>query len=154
MKYFHYYFACEEMKKHKIIKLIYRSLVAFLVAQKLKNPPAIQWIARDCRCKRPGFIAWFGKIFWRRKWLTTPVFLPRESYGQRSLEGYSLWGHEESDTTEWPTLIWILIQVLTPGLMILSLVIVLDLSSIKTSWDSNLWEKAFRKQIISLSYIR
>ena len=31
---------------------------------------------------------------------STPVFLPGESHGQRSLEGYSPWGHKESDTTE------------------------------------------------------
>ena len=31
---------------------------------------------------------------------TTPVFLPRESHGQRSLAGYGPWGHKESDTTE------------------------------------------------------
>ena len=31
---------------------------------------------------------------------TTPVFLPRESHGPRSLEGYSQWGLKESDTTE------------------------------------------------------
>ena len=30
----------------------------------------------------------------------TPVFLPRESHGQRGLEGYGPWGHQESDTTE------------------------------------------------------
>ena len=30
----------------------------------------------------------------------TPVFLPGEPHGQRSLAGYSPWGHEESDTTE------------------------------------------------------
>ena len=30
----------------------------------------------------------------------TPVFLPGDSHGQRSLEGYSPWGHKESDTTE------------------------------------------------------
>ena len=30
----------------------------------------------------------------------TPVFLPGESHGQRSLAGYSLWGHKESDTTK------------------------------------------------------
>ena len=29
---------------------------------------------------------------------TTPVFLPRESHGQRSLAGYCPWGHKESDT--------------------------------------------------------
>ena len=37
---------------------------------------------------------------WRRKWQPTPVFLPGESQGQRSLVGYNLWGHKESDTTE------------------------------------------------------
>ena len=31
---------------------------------------------------------------------STPVFLPREAHGQRSLEGYSAWGHKELDTTE------------------------------------------------------
>ena len=36
----------------------------------------------------------------RRKWQPTPVFLPGESPGRRSLVGYSLWGLEESDTTE------------------------------------------------------
>ena len=35
-----------------------------------------------------------------RAWQLTPVFLPRESHGQRSLAGYSLWGHKELDTTE------------------------------------------------------
>ena len=35
----------------------------------------------------------------RRTWQPTPVFLPRECQGQRSLAGYSPWGHKESDTT-------------------------------------------------------
>ena len=47
-----------------------------------------------------GFDPWVGKIPWRRAWQFTPVFLPGESHGQRSLAGYSLWGHKESDTTE------------------------------------------------------
>jgi len=37
---------------------------------------------------------------WRRKWQPTPVFLPRESCGQRSLVGCCPWGHTESDTPE------------------------------------------------------
>ena len=36
----------------------------------------------------------------RRKWHPTLVFLPAKSHGQRSLVGYSQWGHKESDTTE------------------------------------------------------
>ena len=43
---------------------------------------------------------WVRKIPWRREWQPAPVFLPGESYGQRSLEGYSPWGLKESDTTE------------------------------------------------------
>ena len=38
---------------------------------------------------------WVGKIRWRRKWQLTPVFLPGEFHGQRSLVGC-----KESDTTE------------------------------------------------------
>ena len=37
---------------------------------------------------------------WRREWLPTPVFLPGESHGCRSLVGCGPWGREESDTTE------------------------------------------------------
>ena len=42
----------------------------------------------------------FTFMHWRRKWQPTPVFLPRESQGRRSLVGCRLWGHTESDTTE------------------------------------------------------
>ena len=38
-------------------------------------------------------------MHWRRKWQPTPVLLPGKSHGQRSLVGYSPWGHYESDTT-------------------------------------------------------
>ena len=31
---------------------------------------------------------------WRRKWQSTPVFLPGKSHGQRSLAGYSPWGRK------------------------------------------------------------
>ena len=50
----------------------------------------------QCRgCKRQ---VW--KISWRRKWQPTPVFLPGEFYGQRSLADCSPWGRKELDTTE------------------------------------------------------
>ena len=52
------------------------------------------------RCKTRGSDPWVGKTPWGRAWQPTPVFLPGESQGQRSLAGYSPWGHRESDTTE------------------------------------------------------
>ena len=50
----------------------------------VKNLPA-----NADRYKRLGFDPWVGKIPWRRKWQPTPVVLPGESHGQRSLVGYS-----------------------------------------------------------------
>ena len=41
------------------------------------------------RHERYRFDPWVGKIPWRTAWQPTPVFLPGESHGQRSLEGYS-----------------------------------------------------------------
>ena len=50
-----------------------------------------------------GFEPWVRKIPWRRTWQHTPVFLPGESYGQRSLVGFRLWGRTVLDTLtgEW-----------------------------------------------------
>ena len=61
----------------------------------VKNPPA-----NAGRCKRCGFHPWVEKMHWSRAWQPTPVFLPRESHGQRSLAGYGPQGCKESDTTE------------------------------------------------------
>ena len=66
----------------------------------VKNPPAIQ----ETQETQHGFDPWVGKIPWRRKWQPTPIFLPGEFQGQRSLAGYSPWGHKESDMTERLTL--------------------------------------------------
>ena len=35
-----------------------------------------------------------------KEMVTTPVFLPGEFHGQRSLVSYNLWGHKESDMME------------------------------------------------------
>ena len=50
--------------------------------------------------KRCGFDPWVGKIPWKKAWHPIPVFLPGESLGQRSLAGYSPWGHKELDMTK------------------------------------------------------
>ena len=47
-----------------------------------------------------GFDPWIGKIPWRRKWQPTPAWLPGEFLGQRSLVGYSPWGHNDLERTE------------------------------------------------------
>ena len=53
---------------------------------------------KDSACSRPGFDPWVGKIPWRREWQPTPVLLSGESYGQRSLAGYSVYGVTKSRT--------------------------------------------------------
>ena len=45
-----------------------------------------------CQCRRHKFNPWVRKIPWRRKWQPTPVFLPGEFHGQRSLASYNPWG--------------------------------------------------------------
>ena len=50
--------------------------------------------------ERHGFNPWVRKIPWRTAQKPTPVSLPGQSHGQRSLVGYSPWGRKESDTTE------------------------------------------------------
>ena len=52
------------------------------------------------QCRRPGVDPWVRKIPWRRKWQPTPVLLPGEFHGLRSLVGYSPWGRKESDMTD------------------------------------------------------
>ena len=64
---------------------------SLIPARMIENPPTLQ---------RLGFNSWVGKTPWKREWQPTPIFLPEESQGQRSLAGHSPWSHKESDTTE------------------------------------------------------
>ena len=65
------------------------------IALEVKSP-----LANAGRLKSLEFDPWVKKIPWRRAQHPTPISLPGESSGQRSLEDYSSWGHRESDTTE------------------------------------------------------
>ena len=73
----------------------YQHLLGFPGGLVIKNLPVNARRHRRCR-----FYPWVRKIPWRRKWQPTPVFLPGKSHGQRSMAGYSLWCHRESDMTE------------------------------------------------------
>ena len=46
------------------------------------------------QARRHRFDPWAGKMSWRRKSQRTLVFFPGKSHRQRSLEGYSPWGHK------------------------------------------------------------
>ena len=74
--------------------LIYPSLPSFLVFPGGSDGTELAHNANS------GFDPWVGKIPWRRAWQPTPVFLPGESQGQRSLVGSSPGGGKESEMTE------------------------------------------------------
>ena len=92
------------------------SLIALLGMEKAMAPHSstlawkIPWMEEPGRLQSMGSLGvrhdwatslWlFTLMHWRRKWQPTPVFLPGESHGQRSLVGCRLWGCTESDTTE------------------------------------------------------
>ena len=66
-----------------------------LLSQMVKDLPAV-------------WETWVRSLGWDdplgKEWQPIPVFLPGEFQGQRSLEGYSPWGHKELDRTEQLTL--------------------------------------------------
>ena len=96
--------------KTKTLTLLQHYYLASQMAQVVKNLPASAGDVKRCRLD-----PWVGKIPWSRKRQPTPVFLPGESHGQRSLVGYSPWGHKESDATQWPSLqfccLWVIFKV-------------------------------------------
>ena len=65
------------------------------ISLQLVSPRTPRWLSGrestcQCRrCRRRRFDPWVRKILWRRKEQPTPVFMPGESNGQRSLVGYS-----------------------------------------------------------------
>ena len=81
-------------KKKKVFNLVSITLLWGL-------PRWLRGKESACQSRRCGFDPWVEKIPWRRKWQPTPVFLPGESHRQRSLVGYSPWGHKESDRSEY-----------------------------------------------------
>ena len=78
----------------------------FTVLQRVGLPRWHRGKASACQCRRfnrCAFDLWVRKIPWSRKWQCNPVFLPGKSHGQRSLVGYSPWGHKSQIHLSTPT---------------------------------------------------
>ena len=73
-------------------------------------------VGKESACKAGdlGWIPGLGRSPWRRKWQPTPVFLPGESHGQKSLVGYSPWitsaGHDFAPKPPSPRWSWLFFQ--------------------------------------------
>ena len=83
-----------EILNYFILKLIFKinpGFIDFPVAQTVKNLPEMQ----ETRVQSLGW-----EVPLKKEWQSTPVFLPGEFHGQRSLAGYSPWGCKELDLTE------------------------------------------------------
>ena len=71
-----------------------KGMAGSTVVKKNNNNPPVR------RPRRHGFDPWVCKISWRRKWQTTPIFLPGIFHRQRDLAEYGPWGCKELDMTE------------------------------------------------------
>ena len=76
---------CRLVTFHAFKVLPGQCLIGFPGSSAVKIPPA-----------NAGLIPGVGKMPWRRKWQPTPVLLPGEFHGQRSLVGYRPWGRKET----------------------------------------------------------
>ena len=88
-----------------MVTLFVKYLISQVTERNLRNdiyavgfPGGSEDKVSACNAGDPGSIP--GLIPWRREWQPTPVFLPGEFHGQRSLVDYSPWCCKESDMTE------------------------------------------------------
>jgi len=82
---------------HFLVYINMDSWIFILLVETYPQLGLSRWLSGKER--RRGFDPWVRKIPWRKKWQHTPIFLPGESHGQRSLVGYGPWGPKESDMT-------------------------------------------------------
>ena len=71
-----------------------------LVQEGEANPHGSDGKESACSVGDLASIPGLGRSPGEEKWQSTPVFLPRESHGQRNQAGYSQWDHKELDTAE------------------------------------------------------
>ena len=85
---------CKELDTTKLLTLFYTHTHTYIHMHTHKYVLS-WWLSGEepvCQCRRCRFDPWIRNIPWRRKWHPTPVLLPGESHGQRSLVGCSPWG--------------------------------------------------------------
>ena len=71
--------------------------------------------SKEFACNEGDLGSLAGKIRWRRSWQPTQYSCLENSHGQRSLAGYSLWGHKESDKAEWLTQHYTTLNIWSPS---------------------------------------
>ena len=89
----------EAQNYHKIFRMTYM----LITGRTLIEPKFLRSLLLAPFCSGSFWLSVFGfgqLLPWRRQWHPTPVLLPGESHGRRSLVGCCLWGRTESDTTE------------------------------------------------------
>ena len=91
-----------QMKNDFLIAIIFKGVSLLIRVLQKKNVCVCVCVASQVvlRHKKCRFNSWVRKSPWKRAWQPTPVFLPGESHGLRSLVGYSPWSCKELDTTE------------------------------------------------------
>ena len=73
----------------------------FIFVSKANHYSTVIQVYASTTTAKEAQVEWFCEDYsWRSAWKPTPVFLPGESHGQRSLEGYGPQGRKELDTTE------------------------------------------------------
>ena len=94
---------------------------------------------------------WDGKIPWRREWLYTSIFLPGESHGQRSLEGYMQSKESQRVRQDWTTNTCTSISV--PGTVLETENIVMNKRKYQSSQNlSSLWVFSLNGHLKMWSY--
>ena len=71
-----------------------------LCSQLVQVPRQLSGKDSTCNARDLDSIPSSGRFPWRRKWQPTPIFLPGEFHGQRSLVDYSPWDRKESEMME------------------------------------------------------
>ena len=87
-------------QKKEYLRFILSGRNGYIISKMQSFPGGSNGKESACNAGDLRFNPWVGKIPCRRERQPTPVFLPGEFCGQRSLAGHNPWGCKESDTNE------------------------------------------------------